>query len=204
MITIYIIIITSTVSLFAMRNRNLFYKLCLYPKLIVQNKQWYRTLSYGLIHADFMHLLVNMLVLYFFGTQVEKNYHYVWGDVGGWLFLLLYVSSLFFSTLADVLKHANNDNYVAVGASGATSAVLFAGILLFPLQKIYIMFVPIGIPAVIFGAFYLIYSAYMDKHGKDNIGHNTHFWGAVYGFVFAIVFKWKLLLAFFVQILQKF
>ncbi len=205
MVTICIIIVTSVVSLIAMYNHQLFYRLCFSPTMIIQNKQWYRTFSYGLVHADFMHLFVNMFVLWFLGLQVEKAYLYLWGNPAGLgLYLLLYISALFFSTIPDIRKHADDDSYIAVGASGAISAIIFAGILLFPLQKLYILFIPIGIPSVIFGILYLIYSAYMDKYGHDNIGHNTHFWGAIYGFLFAIIFKWKLLVAFFTQILQIF
>ena len=93
------------------------------------------------------------------------------------------------SVLPSFGKHKNDPYYNAVGASGAVSAVVFASILFNPTNKITIFPVPIGIPSFIFGILYLIYSAYMGKRGKDNIGHDAHFWGAVYGVVFTIALE---------------
>ena len=104
------------------------------------------------------------------------------------------------SVLPSFGKHKDDPAYNAVGASGAVSAVVFASILFVPLGKIYLFFVPIGIPAFIFGGLYLIYSAYMAKRAKDNIGHDAHFWGALFGIVFTIALKPKIFLYFIDQI----
>jgi membrane associated rhomboid family serine protease len=98
------------------------------------------------------------------------------------------------SVLPSFGKYKNDPGYNAVGASGAVSAVVFASILFVPLGKIYLFFIPIGIPAFIFGGLYLIYSAYMAKRGGDNIGHDAHFWGALFGFVYTIAIKPKVFL----------
>jgi membrane associated rhomboid family serine protease len=98
--------------------------------------------------------------------------------------------------LYDFGKYKDNAYYNAVGASGAVSAIVFASILFNPGGKIYLFFIPIGIPAVIFGALYLVYSYYMSKRGRDNVGHSAHFWGAVFGFVFTILLKPELFMLF--------
>ena len=58
-----------------------------------------------------------------------------------------------------------------------------------------ILFIPIDIPAFIFGALYLAYSAWMARKGHDNIGHDAHFWGAVFGLAFTIALKPSLFLS---------
>lgn len=199
-ITWIIILLTSAISIPAFSNRAFFDKMKFNAFIIKENKQWYRFISYGLIHADWMHLLINMFVLYSFGEQVEMMFIYIFGLKGTILFLILYVSAIFISAYPSYEKHKNNSWYNAVGASGAVSAILFSSILLLPSSKIYLLFIPFPIPAVIFGILYLIYSAYMAKKSVDNIGHDAHFWGAVYGLTFPIVLKPSLFLNFINQI----
>ncbi len=199
-ITWIIILLTSAISIPAFSNRAFFDKMKFNAFIIKENKQWYRFISYGLIHADWMHLLINMFVLYSFGEQVEMMFIYIFGLKGTILFLILYVSAIFISAYPSYEKHKNNSWYNAVGASGAVSAILFSSILLLPSSKIYLLFIPFPIPAVIFGILYLIYSAYMAKKSVDNIGHDAHFWGAIYGLTFPIVLKPSLFLNFINQI----
>lgn len=199
-ITWIIILLTSAISIPAFSNRAFFDKMKFNAFIIKENKQWYRFISYGLIHADWMHLLINMFVLYSFGEQVEMMFIYIFGLKGTILFLILYVSAIFISAYPSYEKHKNNSWYNAVGASGAVSAILFSSILLLPSSKIYLLFIPFPIPAVIFGILYLIYSAYMAKKAVDNIGHDAHFWGAIYGLTFPIFLKPSLFLNFINQI----
>jgi len=183
-ITLVIILITALISILAFSNSDLFYRLKFNASLINHNKQYYRFLTYGFIHADWMHLLVNMFVLFSFGSAVEKNFSYYFGLQSHLYFMLLYIGGIAFSTLASFNKHKNNDWYNAVGASGAVAAVLFSSILMDPKMGVMFIFFPVPIPGWIFGILYLVYSAYMAKRGQDNIGHDAHFWGAVFGFVF--------------------
>ena len=199
-VTLLIIAVTILVSALAWRHEAWYRSLLLHPFAVVQRGQWYRLFSYGLVHADWGHLLVNMFTLYFFGRSTEIFYVYCWGNRGHLLFLLLYVSAMAVSCLYDLIRYGEQYDYRAVGASGAVSATLFASILAFPLQKIYIFFIPIGIPAFLFGVLFLVYSAYMSKRGGDNIGHATHFVGAIYGFLFALMFNYRLIFSFFNQI----
>jgi membrane associated rhomboid family serine protease len=196
-VTIVIILITVVVSVLAFSNRDLFRRLVFNAYDIKHFKNTYRFLSYALIHGDWIHLLVNMMVLYSFGRIVEQYYGYYFGLKGILYYLMLYIGGIALSTLPSYGKHKDDYSYTAVGASGAVSAVVFASIVFDPLNKIYIFLIPIGIPAIIFGGLYLVYSWYMGKKNIDNIGHDAHFWGAVFGFVFTILLKPVLLVQLF-------
>ncbi len=204
MITYIIIAVTVLISVLAFSNGEIFYKFRFNPYMALHSKQYYRFLTYGFLHADWVHLLINMFVLYSFGQLVEDYYKYIFDIKGGFYYVLLYVGAIAISVLPSFGKHKDNPGYNAVGASGAVSAVVFASILFEPLAKIYMFFIPIGIPAAVFGIIYLIYSAYMGKRGKDNIGHDAHFWGAIFGILFTIALKPKIVLYFISQITQLF
>jgi membrane associated rhomboid family serine protease len=193
----YIIIgITAIISILAFNNAELFDKLKFNAFYIQKERQWYRFLSYGLVHADWMHLFINMFVLYSFGEIVQTLFMQYFGDRGLVYYLLLYMGGLGFSTLFDFGKYKDDVFYNAVGASGAVSAIVFSSIILYPEGRIFLFFIPIGIPAPVFGILYLVYSAYMAKRGRDNIGHSAHFWGAVFGSIFTIAIDYHLFLSF--------
>jgi len=196
MINYLILATTIAVSIIAFQRRDIFDKLKFNAYDIKHHKKYYRFLSYGLVHADWIHLLINMFVLWSFGKIVVLYFDHYFGLKAHLFYFLLYVGGLGFSTLFDFGKHKDDAYYNAVGASGAVAAVVFSSIILYPAGEIYLFLIPIGIPAPIFGILYLIYSVYMGKRGGDNIGHNAHFWGAVYGLIFTIAIKPDLLTMF--------
>lgn len=191
--TYVIIAITVVISILAFNRRDLFDKLKFNAFLIYKHKQWYRFLSYGLVHADYMHLFINMFVLFSFGEIVEAFFSHYFGPRAIIYFLLLYTGGLAFSTLYDFGAHKKDSWYNAVGASGAVSAVVFSSIILYPTGKIFLFFIPIGIPAPLFGLLYLVYSFSMAKKGQDNIGHNAHFFGALFGVIYTILLNFEIL-----------
>lgn len=197
-ITLIIIIFTSALSIFSLYNPDAMYKLILNPYQTKSSKEWYRLVSSGFIHADWMHLFVNMFVLYSFGNIVEYYYQQIFGEIAITTFLMLYISSIFAANLPTYYKYQNHSGYNSLGASGATSAVLFASILFQPFAKIYLYFIPI--PGILAGVLYLFYSHYMDKRQVDNVNHDAHFWGAVYGVAFTVVLKPKVVLIFLAQL----
>ena len=138
-----------------------------------------RMFSSGFLHADFPHLIFNMLTLYFFAPVVIEY-------LGGFSFALIYVGSLIFGSLLTMLLHKNDYSYRAVGASGAVTGVLYSAILLQPDMMLGIFFV-IPIPAYLFGILYLMYSIYGMKAKNDNIGHTAHFGGAIGGYVITLI-----------------
>ena len=183
-VTYALIAITCVVSWMAFNNRKLMDRLILWPPAIDKHKQYDRLLTYGFLHADFMHLLFNMLTLYFFGREIERL---MTGLVGIWVYPLFYLSALVVSILPTYLKNQHNPNYLSLGASGAVSAVLFAFILIAPWQLIFVFFIPL--PAIVFAVLYVGYSIWMDRRGGDRINHSAHLAGAAYGVMFMIIMR---------------
>ena len=203
-VSIFIIAVTVIVSLLAFNNRDIFRRLAFNAYDIKHFKNSYRFLSYALIHADWIHLLINMMVLYSFGRIVEVYYIFNFGNKGLLYYVLLYVGGTALSTLPSYGKHKDDYSYTAVGASGAVSAVVFASIVFDPLSKIYLFLIPVGIPSILFGILYLVYSAYMGKKNIDNIGHDAHFWGAVFGFMFTVILKPSLIVSMYSTLMNAF
>ena len=188
--TIIIIIVTVLVSILCFTGTFNINALIFNAYQVWHGKQWYRMLSYGLIHGGWGHLIFNMLTLFFFGPVVEQYFKAMFGEgLGVTLFIVLYVSAIAVSTIGDLVKYRDNYNYNALGASGAVSAILFASILFEPKMGIYIYLIPIPVPGYIFAPLYLLYCWWAAKRNMDNIGHSAHFWGAVYGLLFPIVLR---------------
>lgn len=190
--TLYIIIVTCIVSFVGFSQPNVLNALIFEPFSIKNYKQYYRYVTCGLLHADFFHLFVNMFVLYSFGQAVEYYYAKLFGELSWLVYLLLYVTSIFAANVSTYFKHQNNSGYRSLGASGAVSAVVFAFILFDPFQKLYV-FMAIPLPAIVYGFLYLGYEYYMSKRGNTNIHHEAHLQGAIYGILFTIVLKPKVI-----------
>jgi membrane associated rhomboid family serine protease len=188
-ITLLLVIANLAVSIPAFNNSKLTNELIFYPPAITNQKQYYRFITHGFLHADLPHLAFNMVALYSFGVAVEKIYSLecLFGSMGKLYYLLLYMTALVIATLPTYLKNKENYHYRSLGASGAVSAVVFAGITLLPQIPINFMFVPIDIPGYIFGIAYLGISAYLDRKGGGNVNHSAHFWGAAFGVAFTII-----------------
>jgi len=188
MITWLIIGVTAVVSYLAFQNNELMGKLQFNAAQIIQRKEYYRLISHAFVHANWPHLLVNMLVLYFFGRNIESYFSYYFGNRETAYFLLLYFGGILASNIWSLIKNKNNYYYNAVGASGAVSAVVFATIFFAPLQPI-LLFAILPIPGILFALGYLLYSYQMGKNKRDNVAHDAHFLGALFGFVFPILLK---------------
>jgi membrane associated rhomboid family serine protease len=199
-ITIIIILLTVLVSFLCLNRIELFDKLKFNAYDVKHSNQWYRFFTYGFLHAGWLHLFINMLVLYSFGSIVETYLKFYFPEKYILYYLLLYIGGLILSIIPAYGKNKNDVFYNSVGASGAISAVLFSSIILYPSGKVSLFFIPIGIPSPIFGVLYLAYEYYMSKRVKDNIGHDAHFWGAVFGVVYIIAIKPQFAISFLHQI----
>ena len=197
--TIIIIIITTVFSISAFSRRELFYKFQLNPYQIYHRKDYKRILTHGFLHADWIHLIINMIVLYSFGSAVENYFNYYF-KYPVFYFIIFYILAIVISSIISVFKHKDNHNYNAVGASGAVSAIVFTSIFFNPWQKIYFYGI-IGVPGIILGILYLIYSYYMSKKSKDNTNHDAHFVGAIFGLIFPLIIDFSLYKIFTDQIL---
>ena len=199
-VTFLIIAVTCIISFIAFSNQALLENLLFYPYRIWRNNEWHRLISNGFVHADTTHLFFNMFALYSFGAYMEEAFEVIFDMKGRVLYVVMYFAAIATADLWNLFKQRDNFNYRSLGASGGVSAVVFSFILLNPLGKLQLFFIPIGIPAFIFGPLYLAYCAYAAKRGGDNIGHTAHFTGSVFGFVFPILFKPELLSNFFYQL----
>ena len=146
----------------------------------IRSGEQIRMISSGFLHADIGHLFFNMFTLYMFAPVVSNHL----GDLS---FLTVYAASLIFGSLLTLYFHKNDYSYRAIGASGAVTGILYSAILLQPDMSLYLFFVPIPIPAYLFGIGYLLYSIYGMKAKRDNIGHTAHFGGAIGGFLITIL-----------------
>ena len=176
--TVGILLVTCIVSLLGLYGRpKLIEKSLFRPYEVVRKSHYYTLVTSGLVHGSFAHLLFNMLTFYFFGPPLERV-------VGTTQFVLLYLVGLILSEARTFLQHRNDPRYAALGASGAVSAVLFASIVFFPTQSIFILPFPVPIPAPIFAIGYLAYSWYLARRARDGINHTAHIDGAVTGLLF--------------------
>ena len=184
MLTFVLIAVTVLVSWLAFDRPALLERLILWPPAIERKKQYDRLLTHGFIHADWSHLLFNMITLYFFGRLIEKVIGSLIGPFG---FVLFYLSAIVIAILPSYLRHRHDPHYRSLGASGAVSAVLFAYILLQPWSLIIVFFLPM--PAILYAVAYVAYSIWMDKRGGDNINHSAHLSGALYGVLFMLLME---------------
>ena len=180
MITLLIIAITAIVSWLAFQKPRLAERLILYPPA-VKRGQYERLLTHGFIHADLSHLLFNMITLFFFGRLTER----VIGSLAGpATFVLFYVSAIVVAILPSYLRHRDDTRYRSLGASGAVAAMLFAAILIDPWSWI---FIPIPVPAILYGVGYVAWSWWADRNAMDGVNHNAHLSGAIYGVLFMLL-----------------
>lgn len=200
MITYLIIGITVVLSFICFSNRELFMKLAFIPYRTIRNHEYYRIVTHGFIHADMTHLLVNMFTFWSFGLYIERTFRYM--GFGSGAYLAFYFGGMIVASLYDLIKRRNDPYYVSIGASGAVSAVLFTSIFLDPWGKI-LFFAVLPVPGIVFGLLYLAYCQYMAKQTGDNINHNAHFYGAIYGLIFPMLLEPSLLHLFLSQLTFK-
>ncbi|MDR6462509.1 rhomboid family intramembrane serine protease [Chryseobacterium sediminis] len=181
-ILILFIAITAIISFIAFNNPAITEKYKFSVGAILHKKEYIRLLSSGFLHADIMHLVFNILTLYFFAPIVIQGF----GNIG---FIIVYLGAILLGNFLSLYIYQKQPWYSAVGASGGVSGILFASIALIPDLKIYLFFIPIGIPGYIFGLVYFGYSVYMmlNPRAHDNIGHAAHLGGAFLGLIYAVI-----------------
>ena len=179
-ISIIIIIANLIVSYKGFSDRNFYARYSFEVEKILIYKDYKRLITSGFLHVNWMHLIFNMLALYFFSGSLESY-------IGPVYYLIIYFSSLIGGDLLSLFIHKNQGDYGSVGASGAISGIIFASIALFPRMRIGMLFLPISLPAWLFGLLYILYSIYGIRSKRDNIGHDSHLGGGVIGMLIAII-----------------
>lgn len=176
-----------------------FQKFSEWPYQIIHDKAYYQMITSAFLHANFMHLLFNMFALYTFGSFLEGFFINSFGSFEGSLyFFLIYFISLIFGSVLTVIFHYKDPNYVAVGASGAVSGIVFSYIIFFPQSMLYVFFVPM--PAYLFAVLWIGFSIYGMRSKLGNIGHEAHLGGALGGFISTLILingSFKILLSHF-------
>lgn len=191
-----IFLFTIITSIYAFNDHALYGKFMLHPYSVSRRYKLYTLITSGLIHADWMHLIFNMMTFYFFAFPLEAM-------IGSWQFGAVYFLALVLSDIPSVIKHKNDMWYTSLGASGAISGVLFSYILFQPFSSMMIFPIPIPIWAIIFGPLYLIYCVYASKQSRDNINHDAHFFGALAGMIVTVLVVPGVIPHFLEQILAK-
>lgn len=177
-------------------------KLIFHPYTVKREGQWYRFISSAFIHGDWMHLLFNMFTLYWFGQLIELGVlkRQFGQETGAILYTMLFLIGVIVAHLPTYQKHKDSPHYRSLGASGGVSAVLFACIMFFPLEDICIYGI-LCIPGFIIGPLYLVYTYYRGKQGNDNINHDAHLYGALFGILFSLIIQPTVLGDFFRQVM---
>ncbi len=183
-VTMLLIAANVIFSFIGFSNQTLLLKTIGWPYYEKREKQYYRFITSGFLHADWMHLIFNMFTLFFFGRNLELIFSaaHLGGNIA---YLALYFLGLVIANLPSYVKHNNDENYRSLGASGAVSAVVFASIVFSPWGQIGIYGIPISM--MLYAVLYLVYCVYMGKKSADNVNHDAHLWGSVFGLVFTII-----------------
>lgn len=203
--TIFLIIVTVIISIKAFNNQEIFDRLKFNPYMVSSKKEYSRLFTHALLHAGWLHLGINMYVLWGFGQTAETIFTRpdFFGDLarfGKFFYVLMYVLAVPVAALPALIKRRNDVSYNSVGASGAVSAVVFALILFAPTTNLRIILIPIDIPAFVLGGAYLVYSYIMSRREGDRVAHDAHFAGAIFGFLFPVILRPELILHFFFSI----
>lgn len=187
-LTLFLILINVLISYSAFRDPQLFERLSHRPWDVAHSQQYDRWLTSGFIHADWIHLAVNMFVLWQFGTAVEEAFIVNAGSLTGKVrYVTVYLLALTASNIPCFLKQRHNPGYTSVGASGAVSGILFAYVLFYPLNLLYIYGV-IPLYGIVAALAYLAYSSWASGRNSDNINHDAHFYGALAGIILTLLF----------------
>ena len=201
-VTLILIIITAVTSFYGWKNPTFQNKWMFNPYAVQHGKQYYRLLSSGFIHSNSVHLLFNMIALFFFGDVIERIYTELYGQIGIIFYLITYLAGIIVANLKTFFKYKDASYYNSLGASGGVASILFASILYRPTSSICIYFA-ICVPAFIIGAIYLIYSYYSGYRKSDNVNHDAHLFGSLFGIAFTILLR-PLVLVEFIERIKHF
>lgn len=187
-ITYALMALIGIVTYYAWQKPLVHQRLMLNPYTVFHQKQYDRLITSGFVHNNGMHLFLNLFTLYFFGGAIEKIFFIYFGELGNVYYIGLFLSAILVANLPTFLKHKDHPNYNSLGASGGVSALVLAFILFDPLRDL-CLYAVLCLPGYILGAVFIGYSIIMGKRGQDNINHDAHLFGALYGVLFIIVLR---------------
>ncbi len=185
--TLLITAITGIISFIGFNSPLIIQRLKHFPVREWHNGEWYRLLTCSLVHGGWMHLLVNMFVLWQFGGQIERILEYRYPETGRWAYLIIYLATVALANIPTSIQNKDNPNYSAIGASGGVAGIVFMYILFYPWQMLYIYGI-LPIPGIVAAFLYLGYSIWASKNSQDNIDHLAHLYGSVIGPILLILY----------------
>ncbi|MFY0594035.1 rhomboid family intramembrane serine protease [Roseivirga sp.] len=194
-VTYGMMIAIGAITYFAWQRPEIHQKMMLNTYATFHERQLERLITSGFVHNNGIHLFMNLFTLYFFGGAIEEIFNTYFGSTGSFLYVLLFLSAVAIANLPTLYKQKDNPNYNSLGASGGVSALVLAFILFDPLQEL-CLYGLLCLPGYILGALFIAYSIIMGKRGGDNINHDAHLFGALYGVVFVLILKPSTLEAF--------
>lgn len=187
-VTYILMAVIGLVTYFAWERPELHRRLMLNPYTVVHEKKYYQLITSGFVHNNGIHLLLNLFTLYFFGLAIEQIFYTYFGDLGLVLYILLFITAVIVANIPTTIKHKNNYNYNSLGASGGVSALVMAFILFDPIRDL-CLYAIICLPGYILGGLFIVYSIIMSKRNTDNINHDAHLFGAIYGVIFTLLLR---------------
>jgi len=181
-ITLTIVIATCAVTIVSFKNFGIYNRLLLNIDAVLGKRgEWWRMLTCGLVHTDYMHLAFNMFSLFMVGIWFEHI-------IASWRFGMVYALGVLAGSFASIIMHRNAPSYMAVGASAGVSAVVGAATVMHPDLSIQPLIVPFPMPAWVFGCLYIMYSVVFASRGMDNVGHEAHLGGMFGGMTLIAAF----------------
>ncbi len=199
--TLLVIIFTCIISIAAFNNREIMSRFQLNPYSVIHRGEWFRVITHGFLHADYMHLFVNMFVLFMFGNAVEEYFRAYFREKAILYLTLMYFGAIMFSVIYTLQKHKNDMWYNGVGASGAVSAILFSSVLFQPLTSL-CLYGLLCLPGFIWAIVYVVYSYYMGRKGIGNVNHDAHLYGALFGIAFTLMLRPSTAIEFFNKVMN--
>ncbi|MGW8121473.1 rhomboid family intramembrane serine protease [Roseivirga echinicomitans] len=187
-VTYILMAVIGLITYFAWERPQWHRKLMLNPYTVVHEKKYYQLITSGFVHNNGIHLLLNLFTLYFFGLAIEQIFYSYFGEMGLVLYILLFITAVIVANIPTTLKHRHNINYNSLGASGGVSALVMAFILFDPVRDL-CLYAIICLPGYILGGLFIVYSIIMSKRNTDNINHDAHLFGAVYGVIFTLILR---------------
>ncbi len=187
-VTYGLMVAIGLISYYSWQNPDMHRKLMLNTYATYHQRQFERLITSGFVHNNGMHLFMNLFTLYFFGGAIEGIFKLYFGNAGNFIYVSLFLTAVGISSIPTLFKHKDNPNYNSLGASGGVSALVMAFILFDPLQEL-CLYAIVCLPGYILGALFIMYSIVMGKRGGDNINHDAHLYGAIYGILFIVLLK---------------
>lgn len=194
-ITYILMAVIGLVTYYAWQRPEWHKRLMLNPYNVVKHKQYYQLITSGFVHNNGMHLLLNLFTLYFFGLAIEQIFYSYFGQLGLALYVLLFITAIIVANIPTTIKHRENPGYNSLGASGGVSALVMAFILFDPIRDL-CLYAIICLPGYILGGLFIAYSIIMSKRNMDNINHDAHLFGALYGVIFTLLIRPSVLSSF--------